>query len=84
MPKTVRIMEGAKYALDSTGNGWAYTLRMFLPERRSVWFQDDDATQFREELAALEAARPNDSPDSILGALWCDFEYGTNSRPDND
>ena len=75
----VRIMEGQRFALDSFGNGWAYALRKINP-LKSVWVQDDDATQFREELDALETTRPNDSPDAILGALWSDFEYGSLAR----
>ena len=73
--KTVTIMQGQRYSLDSSGNGWAYTLRD-SETRQSVWLQDDDAAQFREELETLESRFPNHSTDAILGMLWFDFEYG--------
>ena len=70
--KTVTISQGQRYKLDSLGNGWAYTLRDLLT-KQSVWFQDDDAAQLRDELEALETRWPNHSPDQILALLWEDY-----------
>jgi hypothetical protein len=74
--KTLTIMEGDRYSLESYGNGWGYTLRE-KASGLSVWLQDDDAAQFRDELDALELAHPRDTTDAILDALWSDFEYGS-------
>ncbi|RNJ49384.1 hypothetical protein [Methylocystis hirsuta] len=84
MPKTVRIMQSLYFALDSIGNGWAYALHKFKPERRYVWLQDDDATQFRKDLDSVEKKWPHEASDFILSRLWVDFEYGQISRPDAD
>jgi hypothetical protein len=36
------------WALTSYGNGWAYSLALTENEKtKSVWFQDDDANEFR-------------------------------------
>lgn len=75
MTTQVTIRDGNAFSLVSFGNGWAYRL-VNRPHGLSVWLQDDDATRFREELDGLEDARPHDDADSILSALWDDFEYG--------
>ena len=78
--KTVTISQGQRYQLDSLGNGWAYTLRDLLT-KQSVWFQDDDAAQLRDELEALETRFTNHAPDQILALLWED--YGGVARDDD-
>ncbi|AFU87871.1 hypothetical protein CcrColossus_gp001 [Caulobacter phage CcrColossus] len=78
----IRIMEGTRYALDSYGNGAAYTLRNKIAQT-SVWLQGDDAATFREELEAQEAAHPNKNPDYILSWLWDDCDYGLAAQSDD-
>ena len=82
--QTVTIMETPGYRLNSHGNGWAYTLfrkvAVIQPAPtspddpaetwQSCWFQDDDATRFREELDDMEEAAPERLSDEILGELW--------------
>lgn len=68
--------------LDSYGNGAAYTLRD-KSARESVWLQGDDASDFREKLDTLETMRPHDTPDSILGYLWDEHDYGEAATPDD-
>jgi len=70
--KTTTISQGQRYKLDSLGNGWAYTLRDLLT-KQSVWFQDDDAKQFRVELDELEERFPKHSPDQLLALMWEDY-----------
>lgn len=69
------IMNGPTYRLDSHGNGWAYTLwhKTFIdrPDTwTSLWLQDDDALQLRNELEAIERTFPNDSNDKTLERLF--------------
>lgn len=78
----VTISEGARFALISYGNGAAYTLRD-KQEGLSAFFQGDDAATLRDELDGREAARPDDLPDSILGFLWFDIEYGRIAEKDD-
>ena len=47
MTRTV-IYDRNDWRLTSYGNGWAYLLEDLEDEPRSVWFQDDDAQQFRD------------------------------------
>lgn len=77
--KIICISEGQRYSLNSYGNGWGYLLKD-KQTGLSVWLQDDDAAQFREELETLESRFPDHSPDDILGILWHDYDYGQVAR----
>ena len=65
----VTIHDGADFKIASHGNGWAYLI-VNKSLDRDMWLQDDDATQFRNELDALERAQPERATDSIIGELW--------------
>ncbi|AFU86486.1 hypothetical protein D869_gp097 [Caulobacter phage CcrRogue] len=79
----LRISEGERFALDSYGNGAAYTFRD-KTGKESVWMQDDDASAFRETYDALQTLLPSFGPDEILGILWNDHDYGAAASPDAD
>lgn len=79
----LRISEGARFALDSYGNGAAYTLRDKAAQT-SVWLQGDDAGAFREIYDTLETVCPHFSPDETLGVLWDQHDYGAAARPDDE
>ncbi|UTU09320.1 hypothetical protein CcrBL47_gp550 [Caulobacter phage BL47] len=71
----ITISQGLRWRLDSYGNGAAYAL-YDLSAGASVWIDGDDATTFREALDTVEAQRPQDEPDEILGHLWDEHDYG--------
>ncbi len=75
-------MQGAAFALDSYGNGAAYTFRALAAPASSVFLQDEDAATFRDELDRLETLRPDDSPDQILSWLWDQCDYGSAAQAD--
>lgn len=77
------IMEGEAFALDSYGNGAAYTLRN-LAGRSSVWLQGDDARDFRNALENYEAKHPLANPDRVLSWLWDQCDYGAAAQPDDE
>lgn len=56
-------------AKGSYGNGLSYELRNKNADD-SIYLQGDDATQFREELDAMENADPMCPTDTILNELW--------------
>lgn len=67
------IHDPPEFRVTSWGNGLAYDLE-HKPSGRSVFFQGDDAAQFRDELQALtEGARCLSYADALL-ALWHDYE----------
>lgn len=61
------IAKSEPYTLTSFGNGWGYVLAH--ADGRSVWLQDDDALQFREEYDAYDS-QPDADQASTLSALW--------------
>jgi hypothetical protein len=69
--RSIIIMAYDGYRLTSHGNGWAYTLADTI-NRRSVFLQDDDATLFRADIEAREAANPHASP---LPDLWSEYAH---------
>lgn len=75
------IMNGATFALDSTGNGAFYLLR-HKKAKRSTFFQGDDAVRFEENLEGTEFAFPDESIDFVLRWLWDQCGYGAASQPD--
>lgn len=74
--KTVTIMDGREFRLESSGNGWGYTLTE-KPTGKSLWVQDDTAANFRCDLGDIERAQPGYSADRVLGYLWSECEYGS-------
>lgn len=76
-----RILEGATFSLDSTGNGAFYLLR-HKTARRSTFLQGDDALRFEHEKEQIENNFRDTSPDSVLGWLWDQCDYGSVSQPD--
>lgn len=69
--QVVVVARTPRFTLTSYGNGLAYTLEK-QGCTESVYVQGDDATQFREEYAALETVK--DTTDTSLGELW--HQYG--------
>lgn len=67
------IAKGSEFTLRSYGNGAAYTLKS-LNDNRSVYFQGDDADVFRGEYELAEKCNPLAPVDTLLGALWSDYE----------
>ncbi len=63
------IAKGNDFHLISVGNGWAYEFGRNGAER-VLWFQDDDATQFREEWEALESTKPYAHTSALLAEIW--------------
>lgn len=64
------IADGWRFRLTSYGNGTAYELWYRAMARRSIDLAGDDATQFRSELDALEAANPDTDTQVLLARLW--------------
>lgn len=79
----IRISEGERFALDSYGNGAAYTLRD-KTAKMSVWLQGDDATDFRETFDTIETVCPHFRPDETLGVLWDQHDYGASASADDE
>lgn len=46
MPSFIRIYDRNGWIVTSYGNGWAYSLHDVV-SKKSAWFQDDDAHEFR-------------------------------------
>lgn len=69
------IMSSGAYRLVSYGNGLSYSLELRIEGEplRTVFVQGDDATQFRAELDALEAAYPETSTAKLLRMMWADY-----------
>lgn len=70
--REVEILSGERFSLVSYGNGWAYKLtdsRLVA----SLWLQDESALYFRKELDALEEAKPNVQPDTLLSFLASNY-----------
>lgn len=72
--RTTIISEGPEFRIESTGNGWGYTVT-HKPTGKSVWLQDQDASNFRCDLGMAELAFPTYSSDQIAFHLWSDHEY---------
>ena len=72
--QTAIIYQSPTWELCSIGNGWAYELRDKRPGNKTLWFQDDDATAFRERHDALEQfymAKSGDVFfDKVMSELW--------------
>lgn len=71
----ITIAKAHDFQLDSYGNGAAYALKCC--DGASVWLSGDDATQFREELDALERAHPKWPQSRILAWMWDECGYGS-------
>lgn len=67
------ILQGPNYRLTSYGRGWAYLLEC-TRDGRSVWFQDDDANTFWEQLDAHEEANPHKPTDGVLAFMFGEYE----------
>lgn len=67
------IRKSASFELESLGNGAAYTLRDTV-QRRSVFFQGDDADILRGEIDLIEAINPTEETENVLGILWDEYE----------
>ena len=79
----VTIHESQSYAVTSFGNGAAYSFEN-KATKRSVFFQDDAADQFRDELRAEYEGFPDRELEDTLDVLWNDYEYVLASQPDED
>lgn len=55
--KHVTVYHSERFDLVSYGNGWAYALHDNIT-KTSMFVQDDDATEFRNDWEAFEAAFP--------------------------
>lgn len=71
----IEIARGNGFHLVSYGNGTAYDLSLD-GEADSVFVQGDDATQFREEWEALEAAKPHTHTSALLAEMWERYSHG--------
>lgn len=65
----VEIARGGGFHLVSHGNGTAYALSLD-GAAESVFVQGDDATAFRDEWDALEAAKPDTHTTALLREMW--------------
>ena len=70
------IMRSSSFTLDNQFNGLCYCLT-HIPSGKDIFLQGDDATQFREELDALELARPEALAEEILGELFNQYNEVT-------
>lgn len=70
--RVIIIAQDGPFTLTSFGNGWGYELAH--RDGRSVWLQDDDATQFRDEWNALGRANPDAAIETNLAVLWDIYE----------
>ncbi|WP_310530757.1 hypothetical protein [Novosphingobium sp.] len=79
--QSIKIMTGGPYDLHSYGNGTAYCLELHGNDEKpetpwSIFVQGDDATQFREEIAAIEAMHPAMPTRDVLGQMWATYWQG--------
>lgn len=74
--RTVTILEGPEFKVQSTGGGTFYTLT-HKPTGKSAFLQGEDASRFSDEIEAAWTHFPTYSPDQIAFHLWCDCEYGS-------
>lgn len=58
MPSQSIIENTDTWHIKSIGNGWAYEI-IHRPTGDSLWIQDDDATQFRDDYEAMQEAYSN-------------------------
>lgn len=80
MRKTI-LMDSENFRVVSWGGGVSYVL---LNKRmgQSVHVQGDDATQFENELEAMENAHPHWDTDRILAEIWEQYELA--AEPDRN
>ena len=71
--EAVKIADTEHYSVTSYCNGCSYDL-VSKERGASIFFQGDDAAQFREELEACENLNPERSIDSILNSIWLDYD----------
>lgn len=76
----ITLIQTERYTLASIGNGFAYSLTDNA-DRRAVFVQDDDATQFRTDWEAAEIVFPDKSQDEVMRWLWDQCDYGAASFP---
>lgn len=79
--KSLKIMSAGPYELHSLGNGLAYCLENWGNDERpeqpwSVFVQGDDASQFRDEIDAIEAMHPTMPTRDVLGEMWAIYWQG--------
>ena len=65
-------VQGMAYRVVSYGNGAAYS---FHGGKRSVFFQDDDADRFGQEIEALLDHVTTDADLLMLKNLWADYAH---------
>lgn len=72
--KSVVITNTDQFKVTSWGNGLCYEI--ISKEREEyIFFQGDDASQFRSEWEAYEQQKPEASINCILSRLWFDYDY---------
>lgn len=71
MTETI-IHDLAEWRVTSYGNGLAYELA-HKPSGETVFFQGDDAAQFREELENLTEGKPSLDYADALRIIWHDY-----------
>jgi hypothetical protein len=74
--RTVTILEGREYRIESIGNG-TFTALIHKPTGKRAFFQGEDSGFFIDAVDAAENAFPAYSADQIGAHLWCDHEYGS-------
>ena len=66
---TVRIYDTPDFTLDSSGNGFSYTLTR-KRDNGSVFVHGDDASTFRENIELFETRNPDELSNRMLQDLW--------------
>lgn len=61
-----------EFSLTSYGNGLAYEIER-KPAGKTIFFQGDDAAQFRDEFDALTSKMPALDFADALGCIWNDY-----------
>jgi hypothetical protein len=67
------IINTDQFQLISYGNGLCYAL-ISIDREASIFFQESDAEQFRQEREAYESMHPQASTNAIMSRLWFDYE----------
>jgi hypothetical protein len=78
--KTVTLLNGERFILNSFGNGLSYLLSDKLTGME-YFSQGDDADFFRGDLASVERRNPDYSPDQVCMVLWDLYDYGSAASP---
>lgn len=71
--RSVIIHDLPGWRVTSWGNGLAYEIE-HKPDGRTLYFQGDDAAQFRDEFDALTSGTPSLDFADALRVIWSEYQ----------